>query len=233
MKTVMTLGVLLCMGAASAAPIQFVAGGIMASDPAYAAAAGVPNGTPWSVNFYIDEVTPNSGTLNWEGSYSPMTGSVTFGAQTFHVSEFSNGGRVTVYDGAPTGSQVAADQVNAGVYGSILDSSGPRIEGRVIVNFTVVLARGGLPTVYDWDWFQGIALGNIVGLPLVGTCSNTDWACLNYQQPKLVTQLWLPGWMELHGSIDYLSVQVIPVPAAAWLFSGALGFLGIARRRPA
>jgi hypothetical protein len=218
------------MATASAAPIQFLAGGIMSSDPAYAAAAGVPNGTPWSVNFYIDESTPNTGPYIWEGNYLPLTGSLTLGTETFDVSQFANGGKVIVYDGAPTGSQVGADQVNAGVYGNIFDTNGPKIAGHVIANFVVGLMRGGLPTSNDWFWFEGTDLGNVVGLPLVGTCANTDWACLNYQQPKLVTQLWLPGWIELHGSVDYLSVQVVPIPAAAWLFGSALVAMGWMRR---
>jgi hypothetical protein len=36
------------------------------------------------------------------------------------------------------------------------------------------------------------------------------------------------------GSIEYLDTQVVPIPAAAWLFgSGLLGIIGIARRKKA
>jgi hypothetical protein len=43
--------------------------------------------------------------------------------------------------------------------------------------------------------------------------------------------LWLPGWIELHGSVDYLSIQVVPIPATTWLFGSALGLMGWMRRR--
>lgn len=78
------------------------------------------------------------------------------------------------------------------------------------------------------DWYNGLMADGVTEA-LTHQFSATvagDILTLRFRTNRDATPVNDPDWLQLN-----LNYQVVPIPAAVWLFGGALGLLGFARRR--
>lgn len=217
---------------ASAATIQIVATGFTRNTPAVAAVAatlGIPDGTRWSFNGFIDDGVADQNPLPNNGEYSGLSGMVTLGMQTFSVSEFAvdtvsvrNAGNFAGWDGI-------AVELRSSFESAPLLSSGDRL---VYFGFSV-------QNIYRPDLTNSEALSELLSVDFADaiTCPSTSplGPCSEpiSPPPALAFNIFTPGkgTLPLNGLVDSYSAVVVPIPAAAWLFASALGGLASLRRR--
>jgi len=81
--------------------------------------------------------------------------------------------------------------------------------------------------IYLYDAQGGEIMAGMFYVPSTG--GDNRWNQLNFESVSGVRRIVIE--MNGSGAIDNLAYQVVPVPAAAWLFGSALGWLGWLRYR--
>ncbi len=91
-----------------------------------------------------------------------------------------------------------------------------------------------------WRWMAGPEVGEVAafvnwnGGEPNDCCGGEDYAVLHWQDRGLGTGKWYDYSPLVYGGQTYIvefENALVPIPAAAWLFGGALGLLGVVRRR--
>lgn len=175
---------------------------------------------------YSNPVVTNDG----QGTFFAGTGSNTGGAGESSLTgalwnfnyyiDISGGGKITdydvrlYYDFNPAFDNGPANLGVVNVTNGILGAYG--------VNNTITNAQGSENLMFNW---LTVSIPGVVTPPGGAFTSFNPNATGEYNFAIQVTRA---GWNVENVRMD---VQVVPVPAAAWLFGSALGLLGLSRRR--
>ena len=204
-------------GGADAAIISYSASGTL-SDSGGLGPAPFPNGTAISVQFSIDAATPDSNLSDTSvGHYDGVTGTFTLGGETYSIESYGYryvevANDYSYYFGPGDLIRIFISTSNF----ASLDT--PVYNGARIHNLTLLLRSTSNSTTI----FASDALSNSIGVNL----GQFPGSGFGMQLGNLVYYNSDTG-----GPVTALSsTSTVPLPAAAWLFGGALGLLGVARR---
>jgi hypothetical protein len=224
----------LCSSVATADTIHFAAVGSIANstDP-ISFGIPIPNGTPWTLNGYIDSDALDEDQSPTTGDYRGLTGTLAVGSSTFGFNGFA-GTALQIFDATSTSHYpYSYDTFLIIGYNSASTPGAPAFGDWVItLSFLHLEAPEGTETLILGDRPE-----NLLGISMAGltSCLTPSSVCVSGEGSRLGLQLLKPNFasVEILGGIDSLSVQIVPIPAPIWLLGSALGVLGWARRQAA
>lgn len=210
-----------------AAPIRISGSGLVATAPPGDQAAdiiGVPNGTRWAIDAFIDEGVSDSNPNVGKGDYFGLTGTISMGAETVSIGQFPTSFVSVTNAGNASG---PFDGISV-VLRNTVDSD-PLIAGNTVVLFAFTLQSDFRNDLIGSDDLSEVFA---IDFPSLGTCLDGRGFCAIAGAPVFTFQIFTPGkgFLQLIGSVDSYSAVVVPLPAAAWLFASALGGLAWLRR---
>lgn len=163
------------------------------------------------------------------GSYFVLSGIITIGDDSFNVRQFPLSFRLFTIinaDGLIRHNDRATLVLGADISRLTPLAIGPN----VIANIFIAMETTG-----D-QLFADTSLSSLVGLTLDDLCFRNELSCSAHVGSRFGLQMFQPGLtgiFQISGDLEYLSVNVVPIPTAAWLFGSSLGLLGWMRRRTA
>ncbi len=206
-----------------AAVLQVLASGTIAESQIDPSIVGIPNGTTWSLNAQIPLSTEDQNPASGQGNYSGITGTVFVGVESFSLSEFS-GNRLEILDAGAPGVFASSDffVVRGFTDISSIPSDAPAISDWVISQYFLSVSAPDR----EAGLFGSDELGELLGVTLadLSSCLRQDSLCYPGDGSSFGLQLFRVGTgrLEILGGISELSVNVVPIPASAWLLVSAL-----------
>lgn len=184
------------------------------------------------------------------------TPSVLPGVEYFGAPGWSDFGGTTFTIGAPvfgpagphTGTQGLKVFAFGGVYQQFAAAPGQTWDGGVwALNDTADIMAGGQVAAVNLEWIAAdgfTSLGAVLGPTITAATTPNDWNFLTvsgeaiagtaFARLVLITGDFLPGGFGGAPRFDdafMVQREVVPVPAAVWLFGSGLGLLGWMRRK--
>lgn len=208
--------IVLATCSAQAATFSYSASGIL-SNSGGLGPPPFPDGTPISIQFSIDSATPDSNPAETNvGRFDGLTGTFTLGGQAYSIASY--GYRYVEVTNNSSYYFGAGDWLRFFISTDDFSSLDTPVYNGARIHRLSLLLKANSTGLFDSD-----ALANSIGQDL-GTLSGG----FNLQAGNLVYVN-----SDASGPASAFSSSVVPLPAAAWLFGGAIAGLGLLKRRQA